>query len=82
MDDSGRLFAKFRAAIYLYELTGNTSYRNFVESNYQLILSSYGPTQWDTEKQEALLYYTRLTGITNVVKSAILISLLGTSPKR
>ena len=72
MDDAGRLFAKFEAAIYLYETTGDATYKSFVESNYTSILSSYAPSQWDTDKQEALLYYTQLSGISASVKSAIL----------
>ena len=72
MDDSDRLFAKVEAAVYLYELTGDAGYRSFVESNYTSIVPKYGPTQWDTHRQEALLYYTRLPGITESVKFAIL----------
>lgn len=30
MDDSGRLFAKLKASIYLYEITGNSSYKDFI----------------------------------------------------
>ena len=63
MDNAQRLFAKFEAAVYLYELTGDAIYKSFVESNYTSIVPSYGPTQWDTDRQEALLYYTRLQGI-------------------
>jgi len=72
MDGAQRLFAKFEAAVYLYELTGDAIYKSFVESNYTSIVPSYGPTQWDTDRQEALLYYTRLQGILAQVKSAIL----------
>jgi len=72
MDDAQRLFAKFEAAVYLYELTGDVSYKGFVESNYTSIVASYGPTQEDSDRQEALLYYTRLPGISAQVKSAIL----------
>ena len=31
MNDAQRLFAKFEAAVYLYELTGDATYRSFVE---------------------------------------------------
>lgn len=72
MDDAQRLFAKFQAAVYLYELTGDVGYKGFVESNYTSIVASYGPMQWDTDRQEALLYYTRLPGISAQVKSEIL----------
>ena len=72
MDDTGRLFAKFEAAVYLYELTNDVSYKNFVELHYMTIVASYGPTQWDADRQEALLYYTRLPNISAQVKSSIL----------
>jgi endoglucanase len=72
MDDAQRLFAKFEAAVYLYDLTGDVSYKGFVESNYTSIIANYGPTQWDTDRQEALLYYTRLPSISAQVQSAIL----------
>jgi endoglucanase len=72
MDDSYRLFAKFEAAVYLYELTGDVSYKEFIEANYTSIVASYGPTLWDTDRQEALLYYTRLPGISPQVRSVIL----------
>jgi hypothetical protein len=72
MNDAQRLFAKFEAAVYLYELTGDARYKDFAESNYTSIVASYGPTQWDMDRQEALLYYTRLPNISAQVKSAIL----------
>jgi hypothetical protein len=72
VDDGGRLFSKFQAAMYLYEMAGDATYRTFVESNYSKILSSYGPSEWDLEPAEALLYYTGLSGIGSDVKSAIL----------
>jgi hypothetical protein len=60
MDDEQRLFAKFEAAVYLYELTGDVIYKSFIESNYTSIVPTWGPTLWDSERQESLLYYTRL----------------------
>jgi endoglucanase len=72
MDDAERPFAKFEAAVYLYELTNDASYKDFVESHYTSIVASYGPTLWDADRQEVLLYYTRLPNISAQVKSAIL----------
>jgi hypothetical protein len=71
-DDAGRIFSKFQAAMYLYEMTGDAAYRTFVEANYASIVPSYGPSEWDMEKQDAVLYYTRLSGISSSVSSAIL----------
>jgi endoglucanase len=72
MDDAGRLLAKFEAAVYLYELTSDMSYKEFAESNYTSIIASDGPTQGDADRQETLLYYTRLPNISAQIKSAIL----------
>ena len=72
MSDALRMAATFEAAVYLYELTGEQSYRGFVEANYTSIIASDGPTPWDVDKQEALLYYTRLPDISSQVKNAIL----------
>ncbi len=72
MNEEQRLAAKFEAAVYLYELTGDPSYKEFIEANFTSIVPSWGPTQWDTDKQEALLYYTRLPNISTQVKNVIL----------
>jgi hypothetical protein len=72
VNDADRLFAKFEAAVYLYELTGDAIYKSFVESNYTSIVPAWGPKLWDLERQESLLYYTRLPGISAQVRSAIL----------
>jgi hypothetical protein len=72
MDDPHRLFAKFEAAVYLYEVTGDATFKNFIDSTYASVIPTYGPLQWDTDRQEALLYYTRLPGVAAEVKSAIL----------
>ena len=72
MDDAQRRLAKFEAAVYLYELTGDGSYKNFVEGNYLSIIPNHGPTQWDADRQEVLVYCTRLPRISTQVQSAIL----------
>ena len=72
MDDAQRLSAKFEAAVYLYELTGDVGYKEFIESNYAAIIASDGPRHWDADRQEVLLYYTRLPNVSDEVKSKIL----------
>jgi len=72
MDDAGRLFAKFEAAVFLYGITGDAKYKDVVESNYTSVIATDGLTQWDADRQEALLYYKRLPGISAEVKSWIL----------
>jgi hypothetical protein len=77
MDDAQRLFARIEAAVYLYEITGDVNYKGFIEANYMSLIPDWGPNQWDADKQEALLYYTRLPRISPQVKSAILTKFIG-----
>ena len=72
MSDAERLFVKFEAAVYLYEMTGEARFKDFAEANYSSIVPNWGPDQWQTERQEALLYYAGLPGGSDEVKSAIL----------
>lgn len=71
VDDAGRLFSKFQAATHLFELTGETTYKTFAESNWNKVLSSNGPTEWDMEKADAVMHLTRTTGVTASVASSI-----------
>jgi hypothetical protein len=70
-DDAGRLFSKFQAAVYLNELTGETAYKTFSESNWNKVLSSGGPTEWDMERGDAVMYLAHLSGVAASVGSAI-----------
>ena len=70
-DDTGRLFSKFQAATYLYGLTGDAVYKSFAESNWNKVLSSGGPTEWDMERADAVTYLSQLSGVTASVASAI-----------
>jgi Cellulase N-terminal ig-like domain/Glycosyl hydrolase family 9 len=72
MDEPERLFAKFQAAVYLYELTGDAIYKSFIESSYASIVPSGDQALWNGERQETLMYYTRLSSISPQVRSAIL----------
>jgi len=73
-DDRGRLIAKLIAAIYLYDLTGKTTYRDFVDANYTQadMIRYYGyVTAYDSGTQDALLYYASLAGATASVADSI-----------
>ncbi|MEP6646319.1 MAG: glycoside hydrolase family 9 protein [Saprospiraceae bacterium] len=65
--------AQFGAAVLLYALTGQATYKSYVESNY----TQMQPIQWtfwypwESILQDLLLYYTKLPGITPAVKTAI-----------
>ncbi|MGC4067194.1 MAG: glycoside hydrolase family 9 protein [Polyangiaceae bacterium] len=70
-DDTGRLVSKFQAAVYLYDATGEASYRTFAESNWNKVLASSGPTEWDMERADAVVYFSQLSGVTASVSTAI-----------
>ena len=47
--DAERHQAKFEAAVYLFELSGEPGYKAFLEADYRSIVPARGPTQWDGE---------------------------------
>lgn len=61
------------AAVYLYDLTGNSTYKTYVDNNY----TNAHLLQWqyvypfENEMQDALLYYSTLPGVTTTVRNAI-----------
>ena len=71
--DTDQMELSVSAAIYLYELTGKTVYKNFVEANYTGI-RPYKEGYWHPYRNytcKALLNYTTLQGIDATVKSNI-----------
>ena len=70
-DDAGHLFDKLEAAIYLYEITGEPKYKAFVEANYASVLPISVPSIWGADKQDAVLYYSQLKGVSRSVRSKI-----------
>jgi hypothetical protein len=64
---------RIRAAVFLYEVTGQAAYRNFVESNYSQIhgISWWWWNPYETAVQDALLYYCTLPGVSAAVVSNI-----------
>lgn len=69
------LFAhKVCASVYLYALTGNATYKTFVDNNYMnvhLLLWNFA-YPFEGPEQDALLYNTKTPGATTSVKTAIL----------
>jgi hypothetical protein len=64
---------RLRAAIFLYEMTGQSAYRTYVESNYANIhaLQWTWWGQYEMPVQDALLHFTTLPGVTPSVITAI-----------
>jgi len=64
---------RIRAAVFLYEITGQSAYRTYVESNYQnthaLLWGWWG--QYEMPVQDALLHFTTLPGVTPTVATNI-----------
>jgi endoglucanase len=72
-DNYGRLVAKMEAACFLFELTGETKYKDFFDANYtkiHLIEWTYA-YPFETTNQEILLHYTKIAGATPAVVTAI-----------
>ncbi len=68
-----QLSAQVGAAVALFALTGNTTYRNYVDDHYdeiQPILWGYWYC-WESVIQDLLLYYSVLPNATASVKNAI-----------
>ncbi|HEY3493749.1 MAG TPA: glycoside hydrolase family 9 protein [Polyangiaceae bacterium] len=72
VDDKGRTMKRLEAACYLFELTGEASYRTFFDENHgtATLLASYA-YGWEEEVQEMLLHYASLPGATESVAGAI-----------
>ncbi len=69
----GRFVKRLMAAIYLYELTGDTAYRQVVEDNYQNVnMMDWGFVYvFEAEIQHALLYFASLSGVSPSVANHI-----------
>ncbi len=72
-DNYGRLTAKIEAAVFLFEITGDTKYKTFIDNNY----ASVNMMEWNfafpfqTTNQEMLLHYASLPSATTVVANQI-----------
>ncbi|HPR32798.1 MAG TPA: glycoside hydrolase family 9 protein, partial [Prolixibacteraceae bacterium] len=73
MNDYGRLTRKLRAAVFLFEQTGETTYRDFVDANYtQVHLMQWNfAYPFETDNQTSLLYYAKLENATSSVAEDI-----------
>ena len=71
VDDATRVASKVEAAVYLFEQTGDETYRQYVDSNYADVIPSWGPNQWMVDEQDVLLYYAQLPDATPDVATAI-----------
>jgi endoglucanase len=65
---------KLAANVYLYALTGATSYRTYIDANYgnMHLMTWTFAYPFEGPEQDALLYYTKTPGATSAVRSAII----------
>ncbi|MFC2090795.1 glycoside hydrolase family 9 protein [Bacteroidota bacterium] len=72
-NDYGRLMAKLESAVFLFEVTGDTKYRDFFDANYE----DCNMMQWNwafpfqLTNQEVLLHYITLEGASQSVADDI-----------
>ena len=70
MSEIDRLRAQFEAATYMFEMTGEAQFKQFADANFDKLLPPWGPSMWEVDALDSLLYYARLAGATpEVVKS-------------
>ncbi|MFW5656492.1 MAG: glycoside hydrolase family 9 protein [Bacteroidota bacterium] len=69
IDNYGRSMAKLEAACFLFDITGNTSYRDYFDNHYQEahLFEWNHAYPYETENQETLLYYTGIADATPAV---------------
>ncbi len=73
VDDNERVMKKLEASVYLFELTGETAYRDYFDSNYtsaELIITTYS-SAFRVSTTHFLLYYANLPNATTAVASNI-----------
>lgn len=71
--DYDRQMAKLEAACFLYEATGNTTYRQYFDTHYNeahMLQWNYA-YPYETSVQDLLLYYTQIKGATSAVSNNI-----------
>jgi len=73
VDDYNRGMIKLEAACYLYEVTGDTMYRDYFDTNYQdcHLMQWNWAYPFESINQEVLLYYTQLENGTVSVQNDI-----------
>jgi endoglucanase len=73
VDDYGRLVRKVEAAVYLFEATGDETYRQFVDANYTSVhlIQWFFAYPFEPDEQEMLLHYAALPDATLEVASTI-----------
>ncbi|HEX6224644.1 MAG TPA: glycoside hydrolase family 9 protein [Chryseolinea sp.] len=72
-DDYGRSMAKVEAACFLFEVTGEYKYKDFMEANYSSVhlMTWNWASMYEVSNQEAILHYASLPGANAAIASQI-----------
>jgi endoglucanase len=76
MSETEQLRAQFEAATYLFEMTGEAQFKEFADTHYDAQLPPWGPSMWDVDALDNLLYYARLPDATPEVAKSIRVRFL------
>jgi endoglucanase len=71
MGATDRLRAQFEAATYLFEMTGEAQFKGFADANFGELLPPWGPSMWEVDALDSLLYYAHLPDATPEVAKSI-----------
>jgi len=73
VSDYGRRMCKLEAACFLFEITGNTEFRDIFDESYMNahMFTRNNSSPFESEDQEALLYYTTLENGTKSIQDQI-----------
>jgi hypothetical protein len=71
VDDKGRNYSRFEAAVYLYELTNRPELRQLIDAQYATVIPTGSASQWTVGQQETLLHYAQLPNATASVAREI-----------
>jgi endoglucanase len=73
VDDYGREMGAIAAAVYLFDLTGDSTYRDYIDAHYRdnQIFTHHRTLDFDYVQTAPLVYYASLAGATPSVSSGI-----------
>jgi hypothetical protein len=73
ISDYGRKMVKLEAACFLFDITGDTKFKAYFDENWMnaRMVSRNSSTPFDSEDQDALLFYTQLENGTKSIREQI-----------
>ena len=71
LQEPQRALARFEAALYIFEITGDPALKAFVEANFEALTPKFAPSLWEIEVHEALLRFARIEGIAEELRKKV-----------